>query len=170
MKLILPATLLAITLSLCNLTEKFKGTNSNQSNAGSPTNTNTASGNSQVNADAILKELTELEAKWKEARTKGDTATLQQVFAEEFTNSDEKGKTYNKAEWIKVFKSGDPRLKSWTITDAKLLDFGPETATTTLTLHRIYRNGQESRDLDTDKFVKRDGRWQVISSQSTLVK
>jgi hypothetical protein len=46
MKVILPAALLAATLSLCNLTEKFKGTNSNQSNVGSSANTNTVKRNS----------------------------------------------------------------------------------------------------------------------------
>lgn len=104
MKLILPAALLAVTLSLCNLTEKFKSTNSNQSDVGSSANTNTANSNSQANNDAILKELTELENKWKTARAKGDTATLQEVFADEFTNADENGKTYNKAEWINAFQ------------------------------------------------------------------
>ena len=168
MKLILPAALLAVTLSLCNLSEKFKGTNANQSNAGSSANTNSA--NSQANSDAVLKELTELENKWKAAKAKGDTATLQEIFADEFINHDEKGKTYNKAEWISVLKRGEPTLKSWTISDTKLVSFGGETATMTLNIHRIFKNGRDSHDLDTDKFVKRDGRWQVVSSQSTLRK
>jgi hypothetical protein len=170
MKLILPAALLAVTLSLCNLTEKFKGTNSNQSNVGSSANTNTANGNSQANNDTVLKELTELENKWKAAKAKGDTATLQEVFADEFINEDEKGKTYNKAEWISVLKRGEPTLKSWTISDTNLVNFSGETATMTLNIHRAYKNGRDSRVLDTDKFVKRDGRWQVVSSQSTLSK
>ena len=135
MKLILPAALLAVTLSLCNLTEKFKGTNANQSNVGSSANTNTANSNSQANNDAVLKELTELENKWKAATAKGDTATLQEVFADEFTNTDENGKTYNKAEWINAFKGGDPTLKSWTISDTKLVSFGGDTATMTLNIH-----------------------------------
>lgn len=168
MKLILAAALLAVTLSLCNLTEKFKGTNSNQSNVGSAANTNGS--NSQANSDAVLKELTELEFKWKAAKAKGDTATLQEVFADEFINEDEKGKTYNKAEWISVLKRGEPTLKSWTISDTKLVSFGGETATMTLNIHRTYKNGRDSRVLDTDKFVKRDGRWQVVASQSTLSK
>ncbi len=170
MKLILPAALLAISLSLCNLSEKFKGANSNQSNVGSPANTNTANGNSQANSDRVLKELTELELKWKEAGASGDTATLQQVYADEFINEDENGKTYKKAEWISLFKRGDPTLKSWTITDTKLVSFGGETATMTLNIYRTYKNGRDKRSLDTDKFVERDGRWQVVASQSTLLK
>lgn len=170
MKMIFPAALLAVTLALCNLSEKFKGTNSNTSNVGSSANTNTANGNSQAGTDAILKELTELELRWKEARTKGDTATLQQVFADEFINTDEKGKTYNKAEWIKAFKGGDPTLKAWTISDTKIASFDGDTATMTLTIHRTYKNGRDSTDLDTDKFVKRDGRWQVVASRSTVSK
>ena len=170
MKLILPAALLAATLSLCNLTEKFKGGNSNQSNVGSSANTNTANSNSQANNDTVLKELTELESKWKEAKAKGDTATLQQVFADEFTNADENGKTYNKAEWINAFKGGDPTLKSWTISETKLVNFGGETATMTLTVHSTYKQGRDKRVRDTDTFVKRDGRWQVVASQSTLLK
>lgn len=170
MKLVLPIALLALALSLCNLTEKFKGTNSNQSNVGSSANSNTASTNSQANKDAVLKELTDLENKWKTARTSGDTATLQQVFADEFTNTDENGKTYNKAEWINAFKRGDPTLKSWTISDVKLVSLDGDTATITFSIHRTYKKGRDRRDLDTDKFVKRDGRWQVISSHSTILK
>jgi len=165
----LSVALLAITLSLCNLTERFKGTNSNQANPGSTANTNTANGNSQANGDAVLKELTELEFKWKEAGAKGDTATLQQVYADEFTNEDENGKTYNKTQWISLFRNGNPTLKSWTITDTKLVSVGAETATMRLNIYRTYKNGRDKRSLDTDKFVKRDGRWQVVSSQSTLL-
>jgi hypothetical protein len=169
MKLALPIALLALTLSLCNLTERFKGTNSNQSNAGSSANANSDT-DSQANNDAALKELTDLENKWKAASAKGDTATLQEVFADEFINEDSKGKTYNKAQWISIFKRGNPTLKSWTISDTKLVSFGGETATITLNVHLTYKNGREIRVIDTDKFVKRDGRWQVVSSQSTLLK
>lgn len=169
MKLILPLALLALTLSLCNLSEKFKGTNSNQSNVGSSANTNTANSNSQANSDAVLKELTELENKWKAAGAKGDTATLQEIFADEFTNQDENGKNYNKAEWTKLFRRGTT-LKSWTISDQKLVSFGGDTATMTMNSHSTYSRGREKRVFDTDKFVKRDGRWQVVASQSTLLK
>jgi hypothetical protein len=169
MKLIPAVALLAI-LSLCNLTEKFKGTNSNQSNAGSPANANSANGNPQANNDEVLKELTELENKWKAATAKGDTATLQEVFADEFTNEDETGKTYNKAEWISIYRRGNPTLKSWTISDTKLVSFEGETATITLNVHLTFKKGRDVRVLDTDKFIKRDGRWQVVSSQSTLLK
>ncbi len=135
---------------------------------GSSANTNTANSNSQANSDAVLNELTELESKWKAASAKGDTATLQEVFVDEFINADENGKTYNKAEWISLFKRGNSTLKSWTISDTKLVSFGGETATMTLNIHRTCKNGRDSGDLDTDTFVKRDGRWQVVSSQSTF--
>jgi hypothetical protein len=167
MKLILPAVLLAITLSLCNLSEKFKGTNANQSNVGSSANTNSA--NSQANSDAVLKELTELKNKWKAAGARGDLLSLQQILADEFTNSDENGKTYNKAEWVKLFKGGTT-LKSWTLSDEKLVNFDGDTATMTVNIRSIYPRGRERRVIDTDKFVKRDGRWQVVASQSTLLK
>ena len=170
MKLILPVALLAVALSLCNLSEKFKGTNSNQSNVGSSADTNTANTNSQANSDAVLKELTQLESKWKEASTKGDTATLQEVFADEFTNADENGKTYNKAEWINALKGGNPTLKSRTISDTKLVSFSGETATMSFNVHLTYTHGRDKRSRDTDTFVKRDGRWQVVASQSTLSK
>jgi hypothetical protein len=136
---------------------------------GPAANTNSDT-NSQANNDEVLKELTDLENKWKAASAKGDTATLEEVFADEFINEDSKGKTYNKAQWIGIFRRGNPTLKSWTITDVKLVSSGGETATITLNVHLIYKNGQEVRVLDPDKFVKRNGRWQVVSSQSTLLK
>jgi ketosteroid isomerase-like protein len=170
MKLVLPFALLALVLSVCNLTGKRSSNNSNSAGGEHPTSTTNRDANSATSEDAALIQLIALEYQWKQARAAGDSATLQKVFADEFTNTDPNGKTYNKAQWIDVFKGGEPEVKSWKISEAKLVSFGGDTATMTFTIAYTLKHGGPTRLRDTDTFVRRDGRWQVVASQSTDLK
>jgi hypothetical protein len=109
-----------------------------------------------------LRELLAVERQWKNAKASGNLAVLRGVFADTFTNTDNEGRTYNKSDWIAQFRGGDPSLKGWKITEPKLVSYGGNTATITFT---ITTDSEQLKDTDT--FVKRDGRWQVIGSQST---
>src|SRR5207237_5514097 len=98
---------------------------------------------------------------WKSVRASGNIAVLQRVFANEFTNTDGQGRRYTKAEWIEQFRGGDPGFKDTKIDNPKLISYDGHTATLTFTITTSYE-----RNVDLDVFVKRGGRWQVLSSQS----
>ena len=148
-----------VGLSLCNLTKKPEST----ANVNAPAN-NAAPPLTEAEA---LRQILVVENQWKEAKRIGDTAVLERVFADEFTNTDENGKTYTKAEWIRVLAAGSPTLKSYTIEDAKIVSLGNNTATLTFNYSSRHTRGRGSRSRDTDTWVNRDGRWQVVASQST---
>ncbi|PYS54636.1 MAG: hypothetical protein DMF76_26760, partial [Acidobacteria bacterium] len=112
---------------------------------------------------AALKELLAVEKRWKDARVNGNIVVLQGIFADEFTNTDEAGNTYDKAEWVGQFRGGDPSFRGWKISDPKLVSYGGNTATITFTL--LY-GGTVGRSKESDTFVKRDGRWRVLASRS----
>ena len=161
-KSILAIMICVVGLSLCNLTKKLSNNDSN-ANVNSPTN-NTTPVVSQ--SEALLQILT-VEHEWKEAKTKGDTAALDRVFADEFSNTDENGKTYTKAEWIAALAPGDPTLQTYKIEDAKLVSYGSNTATLTFNYTATHKRGRTKRSRDSDTWVNRQGRWQVVASQST---
>jgi hypothetical protein len=167
MKLVLPLALLALALSFCNLGKRAR---TNSDNANTETNTANHNSNSGTGEDVARLQLIAIEYQWKQAKAAADLATLQEVFADEFINTDDHGKTYNKTQWIEKFKGGEPQLKSWKISEEKLVSFGGNTATMTFTITYTLKRGADDRSRDTDTFVRRDGRWQVVASQSSPLK
>jgi hypothetical protein len=174
MKLILPFALLALVLSVCNLTGKrASNNNSNSADGEHPTSTTNRDSNSANSQEVALIQLIALENQMEQALAAGDLATLQRILADEFTNTDSTGKTYktyNKAQWIDELRGGEPEVKSWKISEAKLTSFGADTATMTFTIVFTEKRGGQYGSRDTDTFVKRDGRWQIVASQSTDLK
>ena len=159
MKSILGIMICVVALSLCNLTKKPDST----ANVNAPANNTTPA----VTEAEALRQLLEVENQWKEAKRTGDTAVLGRVFADEFSNTDENGKHYTKAEWIAALAPGDPTLKTYTIEDAKIVSHASNTATLTYSFTGTYKGGRTKRSRDTDTWVNRQGRWQVVASQST---
>lgn len=121
-----------------------------------------------VKPEALLAELKETEAKINEANIKGDKTALERLLADEYIAVDALGKVYNKAQTL---ASAEPfeGASSWNIDGARLLSYGKDSATLTGIMTFKGSNFIERQQI-TDSFVKRDGRWQAIASQSTLLK
>lgn len=157
----------------CSLGEKklsgnFISSSTNSSSSVPDENLNQSAKVERIDDDTLLKTLISLEDEWKQAKKSGQTDKLNQIYADEFTNKDEEGRIYTKAEWINYWVNGDPNLKSIEITDGKLVSRQANTATITLKVTSVYKykNKLTTEIIDTDSFVFRDGRWQVISSTS----
>ncbi len=111
---------------------------------------------------ATLAELKAIETEWKNAQKTGNAAVLKRVFADEFVNIDPTGRTYDKSQWIEeLIKTPDPDY-AWTFAKPKLLSFSGNTATITFTNRTKF-----IITVDADTFVKRNGAWRVLASQST---
>lgn len=111
---------------------------------------------------ATLAELKAIETEWKNAQKTGNAAVLKRVFADEFVNIDSTGRTYDKSYWIEALINGrDPDYK-WTFAKPNLLSFSGNTATITYTNRTKF-----GITVDADTFVKRNGAWRVLASQST---
>lgn len=160
---------LLLAASACNLTNRLPNTEKATAPSPQPSGSAPASPVPRDDKTDILHELVDIEKRWKEAKFKGDTKTLETIFADEFTNVAENGKTYNKARWIAVWKNGDPSIKSWEISDERLESVEGDKATITFITTLKYKNSKVARSKDTDTFIKRGGRWQVLSSQSSML-
>ncbi len=170
MKSILMIALLVVATSSCNSSNKQTNKNEGHSTPTPKASGNTGESSAAANGQAdVLSELIAIEQRWKTAKYKGDTATLETIFADEFTNVAENGKTYTKAEWIALWKRGDPTIKSWEMSDERLESLEGNKATITFTNTLKNKKSRTSRTKDMDTFIKRDGRWQVIASQSTKI-
>ena len=110
----------------------------------------------------VQRELMALETQWKNAKVSGNVAVLQRIFADDFTNISQFGNPYTKKEWIDELRGPNPGFGGWQMHCPKLLDYGGNTA-----MLRFILTAPAGNEVDIDVFVKRSGRWQVLSSQST---
>ena len=114
-------------------------------------------------------EFIKLENAWKQAVVKRDAATLQRLYADEYVSTDQEGMVWNKAQDIDIDTKGASRLTSYKIDGVKVRLYGDVAVvtghnTSSGTLHGSAVSGQSRF---TDVFLKRDGRWQCVASQTT---
>jgi len=116
-------------------------------------------------------ELQTLEQAWADAVKHRDLATIDRIQAEEYVFTDPAGRLWTKARALETVKSGGLTIDSFELSDVKVRLYD-DTAVVTL---RVVWNGQ-SNGVDisgpqrmTDVFVKRDGRWQCVASQTTRI-
>jgi len=119
---------------------------------------------------AVERELVKLENDWSTAWQKHDAAFMQKLFADEYLDTDWDGATYTKAQDIANVKSEDTHIESFVLSDLKVHVYG-DTAVVTgrITIKATFKGKDISGAHQfTDVFVKRDGRWQVVATQSTV--
>ena len=117
------------------------------------------------------KALIQIEQDWATAMLKSDVAAMEGFLAKEWTyNSD--GQVMNRAQTLAEVKSGAYRLASMELSDLSPRVFG-NVAVVTMTA--VMKGKYKGSDIpgptrSTDFFVKRDGRWQTISTQNITIK
>ena len=116
----------------------------------------------------VLTELKELESQMTNASIKGDKETITRILADDYTGTGADGKFYNKTQTL-YSTEAMPAVTSWSIDNPRLLSRGETNATLSAVI--TFRSGANlERQQITDTFVRRDGRWQLLASQSTLLK
>lgn len=115
--------------------------------------------------------LRQIEREWGDADKNKDKAWFERNLADEYTAINSRGKMFNKTEDI-----ADTLSNTDTVTTAELSNIQVhvqgDMAAVRGRLHRVGKdkNGNFDRNyIFTDIFVKRDGRWQVFTTQSTFV-
>jgi ketosteroid isomerase-like protein len=125
----------------------------------------------EQNTDAIA-EITELEQKLAAAWVRGDKAFIVGVLAPEWRVTDPSGRVLAKQQVLdETFSSDERQIESMTIDDVKVRIFGTVAVATGRTLASgSYKGERASVELRfTDVLLRRDGRWQFVVSQGTLV-
>jgi ketosteroid isomerase-like protein len=126
----------------------------------------------EMAADAAEeKALTQLEQDWAHAFEKSDVSVFEKILAKEYTyNSD--GQIQNRAQTLTEIRTGAYKFESVKLTKLKPHVFGEVAVVTMIGELKGRYNGKDisGSARSTDFFVKRDGRWQAITTQNVSIK
>ncbi len=153
-------------------------TNSSPTTSDSPVTENSPSNSPTPQADEddaaggieqgeVEQALISIKRQWAEAIIASDPEANRRVLADEFVNTDPQGQTTNREQFIQQLGQPSPGA-TYSIDEPRLISHSPTTAIMTYIVTFKYR-GDTQRIRDTDTFVKREGRWQIVSSASSPV-
>jgi ketosteroid isomerase-like protein len=114
-----------------------------------------------------------LEREWNDAIVKGDAAWFERNFASDYSGASSRtGVRTNKAQDIEDVKGGKIKTQSATLSNMSVRVEG--NTAVVLGVNHIKGADDKGQPFDrrvsfTDTFIKRDGRWQVWTSQGTLM-
>jgi ketosteroid isomerase-like protein len=119
----------------------------------------------------VEKEILKLENDWSTGWQKKDAAFLQKLWADEYINTDQDGATYTKAQDLANVSSPGTSVTSFALADMRVHVYGETAVVTGVNTIKATQNGKDISGAYrfTDVFVKRDGRWQVVATQGSLV-
>ena len=115
--------------------------------------------------DSDQKELERLEAEWNAAHVRGDAAALERIFAEDLVVVVPGMRVMTKPDSLGMFTSGRMKFERYETSETKLRTYD-DTAIVTGRLRRTRVIAGATADDDwrfTKVYVRRDGRWQVVS-------
>jgi len=116
-------------------------------------------------------ELLALEQAWAGAVQQRDTAKIDQIQAGEYMFTDPAGQLWTKSRELDTLKSGALAITSFVLSEQQVRLY----ENTAVVAQRITWTGAfNGSDISgpqrmTDVFVKRDGRWQCVTSQATRI-
>lgn len=122
--------------------------------------------------DNTAKELRAIEQKLAAAWVEGDREYINRILADDWSVTDAAGRVLAKQQVMReAFESADRRIESLQIDDVQVRVFDKCAVVTGRTRARgSYKGSSMSVTLRfTDVFVRRAGRWQVVSSHATQI-
>ena len=127
-------------------------------------------GKTKAGGTSVEQALTKMEHDWTDAALKKDAAALDKILADDWVGQGSTG-TSTKAQALAELKSGDNKLDSQTLGDIKVRVFGSTAVVTGSDDEKSSYKGKDTSGhyVWTDVFMKRNGRWQAVASQGTLV-
>ena len=123
-----------------------------------------ATGNSEQEIRSIMEQS-------RQAQVKGDTAALGRLLSDQFAFTNSRGEVRTKAQMLSDLKSGAVKYEELTRDALKVRFFGDTAIATAQVTVKGQRNGEDmsGRYRGTWVLVKSQGRWQVVSAQTTPV-
>jgi len=113
--------------------------------------------------------LLQLEQDWADALVKSDPVAWERFVAKEWTYSFE-GQVMTRPQVVAEIKSGAYKIESFQMGDFSARVFGDAAIVmSTATIKGKYKGTDIPAARSIDFFVKRDGRWQAISTQNTII-
>jgi len=115
--------------------------------------------------------LMQMERDWNQATLAKDYKTLNRIMAEDWVGIDFKGVTTTKSESIAELKAGESRNESVELGDMTVRVYGNSAVVIGSDTEKSRYQGKDSSGKYAwmDVFVKRNGRWQAVASESTKI-
>lgn len=115
--------------------------------------------------------LIQMERDWAQALARSDQAALDRILAADFMVTDADGRLLTKAQSDAQRKSGALKYTAFTADDFKVRVFGDTAIVTGRSTVKGAQNGNDisGQERFTDVFVRRDGRWQAVSTHVSRV-
>jgi hypothetical protein len=112
-------------------------------------------------AASVVAALTQMERDWYAAGAKRDSEVIDRILADDWVSTDFHGKTVTKSQALAELKSASRAAQSIDLGNMKVRVFGTTAIVT----------GTDATDTYAwmDVFLKRNGRWQAVASQSTRI-
>lgn len=119
----------------------------------------------------VADEIKKLEQQRNEAILKGDTATLDKLTSDDYTNTTAQGKVEKKAEIMDGFKSGKIKFDSRELSDLDVRVYGNTAVVTGEVNQKATNNGVDTSGQSrfTRVYVKQNGRWVSVANQATPI-
>ncbi len=122
-------------------------------------------------AVSVEQTLMQVERDWNQALIAKDLKTVDKIMAADWTGIDFRGMTVTKAESIAELKSGESSNQSVELGEMTVKVFGNTAVVIGRDTEKSTYHGKDSSGAYVwmDVFVKRDGRWQAVASESTKI-
>jgi ketosteroid isomerase-like protein len=117
--------------------------------------------------------LIDIEYQWANAYVSGDAEKLASILSGDYVQTNTRARVTDKAEEVSYLRKGTFRYEKFETTQLKVHLYGDAAVVTGL----IAAKGTDTASGKTiqghmrmtDTFIRQDGRWQVVASQTTLV-
>ncbi len=121
---------------------------------------------------SVSQAIKQLEHDWVDAAKAGDTDKLGQILADDWTGIGYDGKKQTKQSLLADMKSGASKLESFEFGPMDVKVLGSVAVVQGSDTEKSTTNGKDSSGkwVWMDVFVKRDGKWVAVRSQSAMVK
>lgn len=162
MRLLLPfAVIFAMWLACSDLADNKQGT-TGEKPASSPAKP-------AQDRESVRRDLVRLATDITNAAKDGDISYLSKIATDDFRLTDVDGKIKTKNQALAEIKE-EKGIRSFDITDDRLVSLDDTSAVLTYTLKVYGKNGRSARAGTTDTYVKQDGKWMLKSEQQTLLR
>ena len=106
-----------------------------------------------------------------DALLKGDSSPFERDLGKGYVSTSPDGAVQDKAQFIADIKSGDLKLQSATLDDAKVNVYGNAAI---VTFASVDKGTYKGKDISgntrwTDVFIKQNGRWQIVATHGSRV-
>ena len=113
-----------------------------------------------------------LEEKWSQAELKSDVAALNAILADTWISTSEEGLVRTKPELLRRLKAGEVKVQSSVVDDMRVFVYGEAAVVVGRWRGKGSENGKPFDQVLrwTDTFVRQNGQWRCVASQSTAIK